>query len=458
MASTDNIKIYNDTVLRHTILQGQESERTIPGEFAMGELAFTRDTGRVFVGTYTEKSQSNDYNFHEGGLIVGNKFHGIAEKDKNGKFGKIEYVARHIRESDFNKGENITDTNFYEGDMVFDASNKSLVIFNFNGDERNDINIKSFNVPTHSEEPSEISSEEPSVKYYDILKTRPNDNCYDIIINEEELQSFISDKLDEGFEKITIKSHCSLPKDITYNNTNISLSLDNVKENTEYITTITKNENDVVEFSSTSYEDFFKMANVTVRPDEESPGIKVRKSSSDDEGGKGTVYKIGLDPERGLLNDLQTAQTKISKIETDLDALPSTIKKCLDALPYFQNKGLHYFNLADLTEVSYNGNLVTITKDNFPSEVTEEIYSLIDSVILQVTIITTDLPENVEGIVLNYVKDGETRHVLQSYPRKSGTFTTTLEIPYEITEASKKFKLYCNQPNYVTVKVLGYRI
>ena len=238
--------------------------------------------------------------------------------------------------------------------------------------------------------------------------------------------------------------------------------MDNVKEKTEYITTITKNENDVVEFSSTSYEDFFKMANVTVRPDEESPGIKVRKSSSDDEGGKGTVYKIGLDPDRGLLNDLQTAQTKISKIETDLGNLPSTIKKCLDALPYFKNKGLHYFNLANLTEVNYNGNLVTITKDNFHSEgteqVTEEIYSLIDSVILQVTINTTDLPENMEGIVLNYVKDGETRHVLQSYPRKSGTFTTTLEIPYEITEANKKFQLSCNQPNYTTVKVLGYRI
>jgi hypothetical protein len=293
MPSTDNIKIYNDTVLRHTILQGQEAERTEPGTFAMGELAFTRDTGRVFVGTYTENSQPNDYPFCKGGLIVVNKFHGIAEKDKDGKFGKIEYVASHITETSSNEGELITtDTNFYEGDMVFDASDKSLVIFNLGGD----IKIKSFNVPTHSEESSENSSEEPSKKYYDILQTTPNTNCYDIIINEEQLRSFISDKLDEGFENISISSHCSLPKDITYNKTKISLSLDNVEEKKEYITTITKNENDVVEFSSTSYEDFFKMANVTVRPDEESPGIKVRKSTSDDEGGKGTIYKIGLDP------------------------------------------------------------------------------------------------------------------------------------------------------------------
>jgi hypothetical protein len=114
------------------------------------------------------------------------------------------------------------------------------------------------------------------------------------------LTEFISDKLKVGFDELSIKSHCSLPKNITYAGTNISLTLDNVEEKKEYITTITKTGEDI-EFSSTSYEDFFKSANVTVRPDEESPGIKVRKSNSDDEGGKGTVYKIGLDPEQGLL-------------------------------------------------------------------------------------------------------------------------------------------------------------
>jgi hypothetical protein len=113
----------------------------------MGELAFTRDTGRVFVGTYTENRQSNDYPFCKGGLIVGNKFHGIAEKDKNGKFGKIEYVARHITETSLKEGENITETNFYEGDMVFDASDKSLVIFNLNEQENpNHITIKPYEV------------------------------------------------------------------------------------------------------------------------------------------------------------------------------------------------------------------------------------------------------------------------------------------------------------------------
>lgn len=285
MPSSDNIKIYNDTVLRHTILQGQESERTTPGEFAMGELAFTRDTGRVFVGTYTENSQSNDYPFCKGGLIVGNKFHGIAGKDEKGKFGKIEYVARHIRETE--EGENITDTNFYEGDMVFDASDKSLVIFNLNEQENpNHITIKPYEV---QDTLCILTSAKHSTSNY-----------WELSLNEVKLTEFIGSKLKTGFDELTIKSHCSLPKNITYDKTNISLTLDNVEEKKEYITTITKKGEDI-EFSSTSYEDFFKSANVTVRPDEESPGIKVRKSNSDDEGGKGTVYKIGLDPDQGLL-------------------------------------------------------------------------------------------------------------------------------------------------------------
>lgn len=454
MPSTDNIKIYNDTVLRHTILQGQEAERTDPGTFAMGELAFTRDTGRVFVGTYTENSQSNDYPFYKGGLIVGNKFHGIAEKDKDGKFGKIEYVARHITETSSNEGECITtDTNFYEGDMVFDASDKSLVIFNLNEQENpNHITIKPYEVQDT----------------LCILTSKQNigGNYWELSLNESKLTEFISNKLKVGFDELSIKSHCSLPKNITYDKTNISLTLDNVEEKKEYITTITKKGDDI-EFSPTSYEDFFKSANVTVRPDEESPGIKVRKSNSDDEGGKGTVYKIGLDPEQGLLQDLQIAKTNILDINTYLEKLKvliptieennSIANQKLNILQDdFKKKGLYHLN--DLTEVRYVNTLATITKDNFPSgEVTEEIYSLINSVILQVEIITTDLP--VEEIVLKNVKNDQPLNVLQSYPRNSGKFITTVELPYMIGEDNKKqFQLSCNQPDYAPIKVLGYRI
>lgn len=442
MPSSDNIKIYNDTVLRHTILQGQESERTTPGEFAMGELAFTRDTGRVFVGTYTENSQSNDYPFCKGGLIVGNKFHGIVGNIND----KTTYVAKPIIKDGII-------TNFYEGDMVFNETDKSLVIFNLNEQENpNHITIKPYEVQDT----------------LCILTSKQNigANYWELSLNELKLTEFISDKLKAGFDELSIKSHCSLPKNITYAGTNISLTLDNVEEKKEYITTITKTGEDI-EFSSTSYEDFFKSANVTVRPDEESPGIKVRKSNSDDGGGKGTVYKIGLDPDQGLLQDLQIAKTNISDINTYLEKLKvliptieennSIANQKLNILQDdFKKKGLYHLN--DLTKVSYLNTLATITKDNFPSnEVTEEIYSLINSVILQVEINTTDLP--VEEIVLKNVKNDQPLNVLQSYPRNSGKFTTTVELPYMIVEDNKKqFQLSCNQPNYTTIKVLGYRI
>ena len=78
--SNESIKIYSDTVVRQTILQGMENERTYPGEFLMGELAFTRDTGRVFVGTFTNNHQENDCKETPGGLIVGNKFHGCIDE------------------------------------------------------------------------------------------------------------------------------------------------------------------------------------------------------------------------------------------------------------------------------------------------------------------------------------------------------------------------------------------
>ena len=45
----------------------------------MGELAFTRDTGRLFVGTYTNLDEDKDASPITGGSIVGNKYLGIID-------------------------------------------------------------------------------------------------------------------------------------------------------------------------------------------------------------------------------------------------------------------------------------------------------------------------------------------------------------------------------------------
>ena len=75
------IKIFDDTVLKQTILQGEEKQRINPnlGKFSMGELAFTRDTGRVFVGNYSSSSETQNSDPVLGGILVGNKYLGHVE-------------------------------------------------------------------------------------------------------------------------------------------------------------------------------------------------------------------------------------------------------------------------------------------------------------------------------------------------------------------------------------------
>lgn len=75
------IKIFNDTVLKQTILQGYELQRQNEnlGNFSMGELAFTRDTGRLFVGNYSTQDLDLDIKTIGGGILSGNKYIGLID-------------------------------------------------------------------------------------------------------------------------------------------------------------------------------------------------------------------------------------------------------------------------------------------------------------------------------------------------------------------------------------------
>jgi hypothetical protein len=101
------MQIYDDSVLKLSIKQGEERDRfqsenidinstdydvtsTLPGAFTMGELAFTRDTNRVFVGNFTDNEEflySNpNVDVKElkiqqtvGGTLVGNKYLGYID-------------------------------------------------------------------------------------------------------------------------------------------------------------------------------------------------------------------------------------------------------------------------------------------------------------------------------------------------------------------------------------------
>ena len=75
------IKIYNDTVLKQTILQGYESQRTNEnlGKISMGELAYTRDTSRLFIGNWTDQDNEKDSKYVIGGSLAGNRYLGLID-------------------------------------------------------------------------------------------------------------------------------------------------------------------------------------------------------------------------------------------------------------------------------------------------------------------------------------------------------------------------------------------
>lgn len=99
----NSIEIFDDTVLKLTVNQGTEKERSITtvGNFTMGELAFARDTGRLFVGdcsdgeTLPTTTESGEINYTKGGILTGNRYLGIidskplAESSNDGKGNSI---------------------------------------------------------------------------------------------------------------------------------------------------------------------------------------------------------------------------------------------------------------------------------------------------------------------------------------------------------------------------------
>lgn len=83
----NSIEIFDDTVLKLTVNQGTEKERSEKtlGNFNMGEVAFVRDTGRLFVGDCSDdeklptKLDDGELNYTKGGALVGNKYLGLID-------------------------------------------------------------------------------------------------------------------------------------------------------------------------------------------------------------------------------------------------------------------------------------------------------------------------------------------------------------------------------------------
>lgn len=162
--ASNSIQIYNDTVLKQSILQGYQVQRTNPnlGKITMGELAFTRDTGRLFVGNYTNVKKDDDSKQVIGGILSGNKYLGIIDSkplihfSASGDTGwkPLSYESdvtdnsinvtekalfgqgSRFRNTDKNgwnkKSQYIEKYGVYSGDYTYDVYNNALILFDKN--------------------------------------------------------------------------------------------------------------------------------------------------------------------------------------------------------------------------------------------------------------------------------------------------------------------------------------
>lgn len=185
------IKIFNDTVLKQSILQGEEAQRQNPnlGKFTSGELAFTRDTGRVFVGNFSDDPKTSDLQYVQGGILTGNKYLGIIdsrpiayeqqettgitgfaglsyENDNEGIYTEKALFKDNTRvKKDGKVNDWKNDPSFnrdygtYNGDYLYDLWRNALIIF--------DNNIKPYN--------NDIIVENPSTKYEVVKDSYGND-------------------------------------------------------------------------------------------------------------------------------------------------------------------------------------------------------------------------------------------------------------------------------------------
>lgn len=130
------IKIFNDTVLKQSILQGYEDQRTQDklGKFTSGELAFTRDTGRLFVGNFSDDKKTKDLDYVKGGLLCGNKYMGLSKSST--------YSA-----NTWNHNSKYNPTyKTYNGDYTYDPYTASIILFDNQIKNYDTINKEKFQI------------------------------------------------------------------------------------------------------------------------------------------------------------------------------------------------------------------------------------------------------------------------------------------------------------------------
>ena len=401
MSSTQYIKFFNDTVLKQSILQGYEIERTNEnfGKFTMGELAFTRDTGRVFVGTYSNnKKQKNtdgidgitdgvDIADVNGGILVGNRYHGIKTNTNSNKV----YIPSY----------NIINKK-YDGDYSFDKDSCSLIIYDKNITSQDNKIFKisgSITIPVYVTDNKTIYS----VPENGLNVLKISDDCLN----------------DISPSKITMneESTCELPSSVKFGEITTNLNIDDKKG--DYYNFVYNSTEKTLSLSPTE-----KQKSIEI---EEGDGIKISKN--EDNG----TYKISWNPPANINNEVNIINDDINDELQDL-----------------------YTSNINYTSINYlkKPEALSLTNNIIDKNIEELSYipSKANSLILQIT----TSKDNITRI--RHIKS--TGVLLSQIPASSEQQIYTLEVPLIIEQIdgqplSKKITIHST--GSPSIKVLGYR-
>lgn len=231
--SQKEIQLYDDSVIKLTIKQGNESERfpatldkngsfnyngetynfcnfkdisTIPGSFSSGELAYTRDTNRLFIGNISEQLK-NSQQQTLGGILSGNKYLGFIDSRQTNYSSSDPISLTSLLEDSQYRTHNFEDEtskkaiatkdnkwaretyynpkyDAYDGDYMYDIYRNAFILF--------DHNITTTNGPTYNTTTIAGKRKTPLIERF-------ADKSDDLKAEEKVLKNFTGDMYGDGY-------------------------------------------------------------------------------------------------------------------------------------------------------------------------------------------------------------------------------------------------------------------
>lgn len=246
--SHKEIKLYDDSVIKLTIKQGLEQERfgvneikdgigsradgstvdlldnteinSVSGSLVSGELGYTRDTNRLFIGNISDQSKNVQQTL--GGVLSGNKYLGYVDSDsslqdllsENSEYRSYNFAVNgETKITEDGKWPRLTHYNetydAYDGDYMYDIYRNALILFDHNIKQPKDSEnlIPKRKTPLYPKF-KDIEGKESIYNYTNDMYGDGYVLFYNIVPDGETLT--FADKIDN----YNILKICGLPKDL----------------------------------------------------------------------------------------------------------------------------------------------------------------------------------------------------------------------------------------------------